>query len=70
METSKEYWGRQTLAYLKTQLELNGVRFEPGAFTGYKMVEDPLRENRKKREKVKRISKEDLLAKLYASRSI
>ena len=69
-ETSKEYWGRQTLAYLKTQLELDGVRFEPGVFTGYKMIDDPLRENKKNREKVKRITKEELLSNLYASRSI
>ena len=58
------------MGYLKTQLELDGVRFEPGVFTGYKMINDPLRENKKKREKVGTITKEELLAKLYASRSI
>jgi hypothetical protein len=40
--TSKSYWKGKNIAYLKTQLELHGVRFEHWQFTGaQKPVIDP-----------------------------
>ncbi len=36
------HWKSQNLAYLKTQLELRGKRFEPGQFTGKQNEYDPI----------------------------
>ncbi len=36
------YWKSQNLAYIKTQLELRGKRFEPGQLTGSQNEYDPI----------------------------
>ena len=69
-ETSREYWARQPLGYIKTQLDIDGTRFEDGIFSGWKLVKDVLNENKKKRVKVDKITKEELLEMLYKSRSL
>jgi hypothetical protein len=61
---SKKYWEKKSNAYIIDQLSLHGVRIDPSLLTGRKVVFDVVK-NKNVTEKVKKITKGELLDMLY-----
>ena len=62
--TKKSYWSTQNIQYIKTQLELRGKRFDPSEFTGNKTTFDNIL-GKKVKQQVAKITKQELLHRLY-----
>ena len=62
--TEKDYWKKQNMQYIKTQLELRGKRFDVSDFTGVKTNFDNIL-GKKVKQKVAKITKDEMLNMLY-----
>ena len=61
---SKSYWSRRSIGYIVDQLALRGVRIDPSQITGRAEVFDVVKD-KKVIQKVKKITKSELLDLLY-----
>ena len=61
---TKSYWEKKSNAYILDQLSLHGVRIDPSLLSGRKKVFDVVKD-KEVIEKVKKITKAELLAMLY-----